>query len=121
MNKMKRIKGWMEVEAKLDRWIKKFQKSKGTAHFPQSNSGKPIRPIIENIYRSSKSQQNSRLVLKEEEEEDEITAFIKACTSTSDAERHSYPNDNATELTFRSFQNKNDCWSSFEIGKIFPS
>ena len=96
MNNAKRIKGWVDVERKLDEWISQFDKSNRMAHIRflenlyQSKKGKPLRPVTDNLYNKPKSQHNINQNLITEEDLLIIKPF----------DVHG--------------------WSSFEISKIFP-
>jgi hypothetical protein len=140
MNSAKRIKGWMEVEAKLDGWIKEFKKSKRTAHIRfldklyEAKPGKPDRPMVENIYRKAKSSPSCGLA----DPDYEMTAFIEACVTSDKLERSCLlknleeDNENDSSISQSSKEIEQtvldsslpielevDQWLSFEIGKVF--
>jgi hypothetical protein len=97
MNKAKRIKGWGDVERKLEEWISQFDKDNRTAHIRflenlyQSKKGNPLRPVTENI-------------------NNELKSAICEHTIT-------HPNPGVL-LIAQPFDVHG--WSSFEICKIFP-
>jgi hypothetical protein len=138
VNNMKRVKGWKEVEKKLDAWVIQFNKLRRTANsrfqnkIYHSRNGKPLRPL-ENVYKSPILHIDCG-ILTEHNEEDELPAFVNV-SMTSDTQRHSYLfnesiklkyNDSdasvkdSTESPVYTFFETDDKWSSFEISKIFP-
>lgn len=134
---MKRVKGWTEVEKKLDAYVKQFNKLKRTANsrflnkMYHSSNGKPLRPL-ENVFRSPKLHIDCGL-LREDVDEDELSAFVNV-SMTRDTQRHSYTLDELINIKYNDSDDsvkesikspvytffEDDKWSSFEISKIFP-
>ena len=139
MNNAKRVKGWTDVEAKLDHWIKEFRKSKQIAlrfieTFYEAKPGKPDRPVVENVYKRSKSWPQSDIRPSLDPQPLEyFQTCINACrTSDTDASKYqtftlqdeefydldspSGKQDDEDEWTSSSFEQE-EGWVSFEIAK----
>jgi hypothetical protein len=126
MNNAKRLKGWKEVEAKLDNWIKKYRKSKQIAlHFIEiyeAKPGKPDRPVVENVYKRSKSWPHSETPSLDPQPLEYFQTCINACRmSDTAANKHqsfTLLNEELYDFgcTSCSFEQE-EGWLSFEIAK----
>ena len=138
MNNAKRVKGWKEVEAKLDNWIKKNGKFKQARirfieMFYEAKPGKPDRLVVENVYKRSKSWLQSYTPSLDLQHLEYFPPCINTCrTSDTDAIKHqsftlldeefynldspSGKHEDEDEWTSSSFEQEED-WVSFEIAK----
>ncbi len=135
MNNAKRVRGWTEVEKRLDQWIKDFNNSKRvrTRHLEnlyKSKPGKPQRPVVENAYKRSKLSPDCGRNL---DPQHEIVTSMNACTTSTitmlfkrspEVKDCKYdfmgsPLSEHSEGRYPciSFE-QDDGWSSFEISKV---
>ncbi len=135
MNNAKRVKGWNEVEAKLDQWIKEFKRPNKSSRVSFLNkiytakTSRPDRPVVKNIYQQCAK---SKLRVADlDSPTQEIPTFINACNSIeekyshyslSEAEDNNDTDSCISLLSKDSEQNLDPDeadWSSFEINKVF--
>jgi hypothetical protein len=140
MNGAKRVKGWREVESKLDKWIKEFKKSKKTAHirfldnrYTEKLITKPARPAVENLYKQP-------CILEEDSSSHMDVKISDVClddlltlnSSETELPDMNYTNDIQNQVNSRisSVSKERDIdlsldsvdvednWSQFEIGRV---